>query len=113
MPTYGYRCVDCGYQFETFQRFSEDPLRECPSCQGVVRRVIHPVGVVFKGTGWYITDSRSSSSSERSGARSESKDTKSSGSDTAKSSDGTTESTKGEPAKPAAAASGAADSAAD
>jgi len=58
MPTYAYRCNDCGHQFDAFQRFSEDPLRECPSCGGVVRRVIQPVGVVFKGSGWYITDSR-------------------------------------------------------
>jgi putative FmdB family regulatory protein len=58
MPTYTYRCADCGNQFDAVQRFSDDPLRECPSCGGVVRRVIQPVGVVFKGSGWYITDSR-------------------------------------------------------
>ena len=58
MPTYTYRCDACGHQFEAVQRFSDDPLRECPSCGGVVRRVIQPVGVVFKGSGWYITDSR-------------------------------------------------------
>jgi putative FmdB family regulatory protein len=58
MPTYAYRCADCGHEFDAFQRFSDDPLRECPSCGGVVRRVIQPVGVVFKGSGWYITDSR-------------------------------------------------------
>ncbi|MDP9364936.1 MAG: FmdB family transcriptional regulator [Chloroflexota bacterium] len=58
MPTYTYRCADCGNQFDAVQRFSDDPLRECPSCGGGVRRVIQPVGVVFKGSGWYITDSR-------------------------------------------------------
>jgi putative FmdB family regulatory protein len=59
MPTYTYRCDTCNHQFEIVQRFSDDPLRECPECGAPVRRVIQPVGVVFKGSGWYITDSRS------------------------------------------------------
>ena len=58
MPTYSYRCDACGNRFDAVQRFSDDPLRDCPACAGSVRRVIHPVGVVFKGSGWYITDSR-------------------------------------------------------
>jgi putative FmdB family regulatory protein len=58
MPTYSYRCSACANQFDQFQRFSDDPLTDCPTCGGEVRRVIQPVGVVFKGTGWYITDSR-------------------------------------------------------
>ncbi len=62
MPTYTYQCSDCGVNFEQFQKFSDDPLTTCPSCSGSVRRVIHPVGVVFKGSGWYINDSRKSSS---------------------------------------------------
>lgn len=62
MPTYTYQCSDCGVSFEQFQKFSEEPLTTCPSCSGSVRRVLHPVGVVFKGSGWYITDSRKSSS---------------------------------------------------
>lgn len=62
MPTYTYRCADCGHQFDQFQKFTDDPLTDCPSCAGKVRRVIQPVGVVFKGSGWYITDSRGSSS---------------------------------------------------
>ena len=61
MPKYQYRCEDCSDEFEQFQKFSEDALTECPSCQGFIRRVIGPVGVVFKGSGWYITDSRPSS----------------------------------------------------
>ena len=44
------------------QRFSDNPLTECPKCSGEIRRVIHPAGVIFKGSGWYITDSRKSSS---------------------------------------------------
>jgi len=58
MPTYTYQCADCKATFEQFQKFSEDPLTDCPSCSGSVKRVIHPVGIVFKGAGWYITDSR-------------------------------------------------------
>jgi putative FmdB family regulatory protein len=58
MPTYTYQCSSCGVNFEQFQKFSDEPLTTCPSCSGAVRRVIHPVGVVFKGSGWYINDSR-------------------------------------------------------
>ena len=66
MPTYAYRCGACEHQFEQMQRFSDDPLRECPSCGGLVRRVIQPVGIVFKGSGWYITDSRKASTDGKS-----------------------------------------------
>lgn len=62
MPTYTYQCSDCGVSFDQFQKFSDEPLTTCPSCSGSVRRVLHPVGVVFKGSGWYINDSRKSSS---------------------------------------------------
>jgi len=58
MPTYAYGCDSCGHRFDAFQRFSDDPLRECPECGAPIRRLIQPVGVVFKGSGWYITDSR-------------------------------------------------------
>lgn len=58
MPTYSYRCDSCGHRFEAFQRFADDPLRECPECGSPIRRVIQPVGVVFKGSGWYVNDSR-------------------------------------------------------
>jgi putative FmdB family regulatory protein len=64
MPTYSYRCSACANEFEQFQKFSDDPLTDCPACGGSVRRVIQPVGVVFKGSGWYITDNRKSNSSE-------------------------------------------------
>lgn len=62
MPTYVYACDSCGAQFEQFQSFKDAPLRTCPACSGEVRRVFQPVGIVFKGSGWYITDSRKSSS---------------------------------------------------
>lgn len=58
MPTYHYACSSCADEFDKYQSFSEDALTVCPSCQGTIRRVIQPVGVVFKGTGWYLTDSR-------------------------------------------------------
>ena len=58
MPTYAYRCTACGHEFDKFQKFSEDAISICPECGGEVRRVFQPVGVVFKGSGWYINDSR-------------------------------------------------------
>lgn len=60
MPTYVYACDACQEQFEKFQSFQESPLKTCPKCQReTVRRVFQPVGIVFKGSGWYVTDSRS------------------------------------------------------
>ena len=63
MPTYQYACTDCGHAFEQFQSFSEDSLTECPECQGRLRKLFNAVGVVFKGSGFYRTDSRTGSSS--------------------------------------------------
>jgi len=63
MPTYHYRCSDCGHSFDFFQKFADDPLTTCPECGGTIRRVVQPVGVVFKGSGWYINDSRDSKKS--------------------------------------------------
>ena len=62
MPTYVYACDSCGNQFERFQSFKDEPLQTCPSCAGAVRRVFQPVGIVFKGSGWYVTDSRKTNS---------------------------------------------------
>jgi putative FmdB family regulatory protein len=72
MPTYTYQCDSCGHGFEAVQRFADDPLSECPQCGAPIRRVIQPVGVVFKGSGWYITDSRPKSSGEGADGASES-----------------------------------------
>jgi putative FmdB family regulatory protein len=58
MPTYEYECQECGIHFERRQRITEEPLKTCPECKGEVRRVIYPVGIVFKGSGWYVTDHR-------------------------------------------------------
>ncbi len=71
MPTYQYACTECGHAFEQFQSFSDDALTECPECGGRLRKVFNAVGVVFKGSGFYRTDSRekagSSASSNGSG----------------------------------------------
>ena len=61
MPTYEYSCRDCGHQFETRQSIADDPLNMCPACGGVLRKVFAPVGIAFKGEGFYKTDSRSNS----------------------------------------------------
>jgi len=62
MPVYSYRCESCGVQFERHQSFSESPLKRCPECnKNSLRKVIGPVGVVFKGSGFYATDHKSPS----------------------------------------------------
>jgi putative FmdB family regulatory protein len=63
MPTYEYGCTVCGQHIEVFQRFSEDALTTCGVCGGKLRKVFHPAGIVFKGSGFYATDSRSKASS--------------------------------------------------
>ena len=64
MPTYEYECLSCRTRFERMQRFSDPPVAECPECGGAVRRVLYPAGIVFKGSGWYITDSRKAASGD-------------------------------------------------
>ena len=59
MPTYEYACQSCGAHVEVFQRFSEEALTECGVCGGPLRKVFHPAGILFKGSGFYATDSRS------------------------------------------------------
>ena len=56
MPLYEYECENCGHRFEVIQKFSDDPLTECPKCQGVVRKLLSSPAIQFKGSGWYITD---------------------------------------------------------
>jgi putative FmdB family regulatory protein len=62
VPTYEYRCKDCDHEFEVVQAFSDSALTECPSCGGALRKVFGNVGITFKGSGFYKTDSRSGSS---------------------------------------------------
>lgn len=65
MPNYVYRGTDCQHEFEVYQSFSEDPLTECTECGQPVRRVFHATGLVFKGSGWYVTDSRGGSGAKK------------------------------------------------
>lgn len=61
MPTYEYACMSCGTHVEVYQRFSEDALTVCGVCGGPLRKVFHPAGILFKGSGFYATDSRAAS----------------------------------------------------
>jgi putative FmdB family regulatory protein len=67
VPTYQYSCNDCGHFFEIVQSFSDDSLTVCPECEGRLRKVFNAVGVVFKGSGFYRTDSRSQKAGAKSG----------------------------------------------
>ena len=58
MPTYEYECQECGHRFEVFQRIADDPISACGKCSGKVRKVILPVGILFKGSGFYVNDYR-------------------------------------------------------
>ena len=71
MPTYAYACTACDHRFEIVQSFKDDSLTECPECQGRLRKLFNAVGVVFKGSGFYRTDSRSSSSASTPAATSD------------------------------------------
>jgi len=62
MPRYDYRCKDCDHEVEVVQAFTDDPLTECPSCGGALRKKFGAVGISFKGSGFYKTDSRSTTS---------------------------------------------------
>ncbi len=83
MPTYEYLCNKCEHAFEVVQSFTDPAIEQCPKCQGGVRKVYNNVGVVFKGSGFYKTDSRSSTPSKteskpeaKTGTKSENKTTK-------------------------------------
>jgi putative FmdB family regulatory protein len=98
MPTYEYACTNCGQHVEVYQRFSEAPLTTCGVCGGPLRKVFHPVGIVFKGPGFYATDSRakagskdgeSSGGAKETSGGSKSSDTPKEASSTSAGSDGT------------------------
>lgn len=106
MPTYQYRCSECGHAFEQVQSFSDDALTVCPECNGVLRKVFNSVGVVFKGSGFYKTDSRSSSTSSTPAAStSDSSSSSSSSSDSSSSSSGSSSSSSSSSSSTGAAAS--------
>lgn len=95
MPTYQYQCTECGEGLEAVQKFTDEALTECPSCKGRLRKVFSAVGVVFKGSGFYRTDSRGSSSSSTPAAKSSSSEGSSS-----------TSTASGSSSSPAASSSG-------
>ena len=68
MPTYEYRCKDCGEHLEVVQSFADDPLTECPKCGGSLKKVFNSVGIAFKGSGFYKNDSRSGSTTSSAGS---------------------------------------------
>ncbi|MEU4920008.1 FmdB family zinc ribbon protein [Streptomyces parvus] len=87
MPTYQYQCTECGEGLEAVQKFTDDALTVCPSCDGRLKKVFSAVGIVFKGSGFYRNDSRgSSSSSTPASSSSKSSDSGSSSSDSGSSS---------------------------
>ena len=93
MPTYQYQCTECGAALEIIQSFSDDTLTECPECAGRLRKVFNAVGVVFKGSGFYRNDSRSTSTSSDAAKSESSKNGSSSSESSSK------ESSKKEPSK--------------
>ena len=113
MPTYQYACTECGEQLEMVQKFTEEPLTVCPACNGRLRKVFSPVGIVFKGSGFYRTDSRSGNGAKddgrKEGAASEPASA-GSGSKTEGSGDQSDKSEKGGQDKKAAASSSSKDS---
>ena len=83
MPVYEYQCKECGTRFERVQGFHDDPVNICPECEGSVQRLIQPAGIIFKGSGFYVNDSRGSRK-EKAGetkSKKKSKETTSSSSD--------------------------------
>lgn len=104
MPIYGYRCSQCGHELEVLQSMSAEPLRVCPECGGSLTKLLYPVGVQFKGSGFYSTDykkngsasskkSDGDSSSESSDSGSKSSSGEGSGSSESKTGSGSTEKT--------------------
>jgi putative FmdB family regulatory protein len=96
MPTYEYACRDCGHHLEVVQSFNDPPLQSCERCKGPLRKVFSAAGIIFKGSGYYVTDSRAAmrkaaesttSGADDSAGSSDSADTPSSTSDTASTSD--------------------------
>ena len=98
MPTYQYTCIECADRVEVVQKFTDDPLTVCEACGGRLRKVFFPAGIVFKGSGFYRTDSRNGSSAPSVAAKDKS-DSDAKGSDS-----------KGSDAKGSGEAKGSADS---
>ena len=71
MPIYGYRCGQCGHELEVLQSMSDAPLKVCPNCMGPLRKLIYPAGIIYKGTGYYTTDYKSSTGGSQTAAKGE------------------------------------------
>lgn len=108
MPLYEYRCKSCDHQFEIQQSFSDDPLTVCPECGGDLRKVFNPVGISFKGSGFYKNDSRSSSGSSSGSSSSSSSSSASEGS-TGSTESSSSSSSEGSGSKAAATSSSSSD----
>jgi putative FmdB family regulatory protein len=92
MPTYEYACRSCGEHLEVVQSFRDDPLTDCPACQGQLRKVFSAAGIIFKGSGWHVKDYASSSRAASGSSTSSSGDT---GAASTKSDTGSSESSSG------------------
>ena len=105
MPTYQYTCTDCGEPVEAVQKFTDEPLTVCAACGGRLRKVFSPVGIVFKGSGFYRTDSRNGSSATAPAASSSTSDSGSSNGSADKAAEKKTDKAdkKAEPAKSSSA----------
>jgi putative FmdB family regulatory protein len=68
MPIYGYVCRQCGHEFEVLQGINDAPLKSCPECMGPLQKLLYPVGVIFKGSGFYTTDYKGSKKTGEDGA---------------------------------------------
>ena len=90
MPTYEYKCKDCGEGLEAVQAFTDDPLTECPACGGRLKKVFGSIGISFKGSGFYKTDARSGSSGSSSNGSGTADAAASSGDSSSTTSDGAT-----------------------
>ncbi|MFQ6228581.1 FmdB family zinc ribbon protein [Nocardia sp. NPDC002869] len=102
MPTYSYACTQCDNRFDIVQSFTDEALTVCSECSGALRKLFNSVGIVFKGSGFYRTDSRSGASTASEPAKSDSSASSSSGSGSKSSSD---KGSSGTASAPAAAAS--------
>lgn len=76
MPTYGYRCTACDHEFEVFQKITDEPMKECPECRGELRKMLFPVGIVFKGSGFHINDYKKTEKKDDNGSKPKSESTK-------------------------------------
>ncbi len=99
MPVYEYECESCGVRFEHLQRMVDAPLKNCPECGGHIHRVMQPVGVIFKGSGFYVTDNRGKSSTGIP-ARKKEEEAKPSGANAEAAGGGTGSPTENKPAHP-------------